>query len=82
MAPQEAADGLCLLLVVAGLFKVAWAIGLKYTEGFTRPWPTLGTVGAALLGIVMLGEPASAGRLVSPGLIVAGSVGLELSSAH
>jgi quaternary ammonium compound-resistance protein SugE len=33
-------------LIVAGLFEVAWAIGLKYTEGFTRLWPSLGTVAA------------------------------------
>ena len=100
------------LLVLAGLFEVGWAIGLKYTDGFTRPWPTVGTVlamilslgllglamkslpvgtsyavwvgvgavGTAILGIVLLGEPASAGRLVSLGLIVAGIVGLKLSS--
>jgi quaternary ammonium compound-resistance protein SugE len=101
-----------LLLVVAGLFEVAWAIGLKYTDGFTRPWPTVGTlaamvislgllglamkslpvgtsyavwvgvgaVGTAVLGIVLLGESASAGRLISLGLIVAGIVGLKLAS--
>jgi quaternary ammonium compound-resistance protein SugE len=100
------------LLLVAGLFEVAWAIGLKYTEGFTRLWPTVGTlaamalsigllglamkslpvgtayavwvgvgaVGTAILGIVLLGEPATAGRLVSLGLIVAGIVGLKLAS--
>ena len=101
-----------LLLVLAGLFEVGWAIGLKYTDGFTRLWPTVGTVlamiislgllglamkslpvgtsyavwvgvgavGTALLGIVLLGEPANAGRLISLGLIVAGIVGLKLSS--
>ena len=101
-----------LLLVLAGLFEVGWAIGLKYTDGFTRPWPTVGTVlamiislgllglamktlpvgtsyavwvgvgavGTAILGIVLLGEPANTGRLVSLGLIVAGIVGLKLSS--
>jgi quaternary ammonium compound-resistance protein SugE len=101
-----------LILVVAGLFEVGWAIGLKYTDGFTRLWPTVGTllamiislgllgiamkslpvgtsyavwvgvgaVGTAILGIVLLGEPASAGRLISLGLIVAGIVGLKLSS--
>ncbi|MBK6600586.1 MAG: quaternary ammonium compound efflux SMR transporter SugE [Betaproteobacteria bacterium] len=100
------------LLVLAGLFEVGWAIGLKYTDGFTRPWPTVGTVlamivslgllglamkslpvgtsyavwvgvgavGTATLGIVLLGEPANTGRLVSLGLIVAGIVGLKLSS--
>jgi quaternary ammonium compound-resistance protein SugE len=100
------------LLVLAGLFEVGWAIGLKYTDGFTRLWPTVGTVaamiislgllgiamkslpvgtsyavwvgvgavGTAILGIVLLGEPATAGRLVSLGLIVAGIVGLKLAS--
>jgi quaternary ammonium compound-resistance protein SugE len=100
------------LLVLAGLFEVGWAIGLKYTDGFTRPWPTVGTVlamivslgllglamkslpvgtsyavwvgvgavGTAILGIVLLGEPANAGRLISLALIVAGIVGLKLSS--
>ena len=99
-----------LYLAVAGLMEVAWAIGLKYTEGFTRPWPTIGTiaamvvsivllglalrelpvgtayavwtgigaVGVALLGIVLFGESASAARLASIGLIVAGIVGLKL----
>lgn len=101
-----------LLLVLAGLFEIGWAIGLKYTEGFTRLWPTVGTiaamiislgllgvamkslpvgtsyavwvgvgaVGTAILGIVLLGESANPGRLVSLGLIVAGIVGLKLSS--
>ena len=35
-----------LALVLAGVFEVGWAIGLKYTDGFTRLWPTVGTVGA------------------------------------
>jgi quaternary ammonium compound-resistance protein SugE len=97
-------------LAVAGLMEVAWAIGLKYTEGFTRPWPTVGTiaamvisivllglalrelpvgtayavwtgigaVGVALLGMVLFGESASAARLASIALIVAGIVGLKL----
>jgi len=43
------------LLVIAGLFEIMWAIGLKYTDGFTRPWPTAGTVGAMVLSVVMLG---------------------------
>lgn len=101
-----------VLLLVAGLLEVGWAIGLKYTEGFTRPWPSaftlaamvgsvvllgiamkslpvgtsyavwvgVGAVGTAMLGIVLFGEPASAGRLVSLGLIVAGIVGLKLAT--
>ena len=98
-------------LVLAGLLEVGWAVGLKYTEGFTRLWPTvgtavalagsmallglairtlplgtayavwtgIGTVGTALLGIVLFREPASAMRLVCIGLIVAGIVGLKLA---
>jgi quaternary ammonium compound-resistance protein SugE len=101
-----------LVLVLAGLFEIGWAIGLKYTDGFTKPWPTVGTVasmaislgllgiamkslpvgtayavwvgvgavGTAILGIVLLGEPANAGRMVSLALIVAGIVGLKLAS--
>jgi quaternary ammonium compound-resistance protein SugE len=101
-----------LVLVLAGLFEIGWAIGLKYTEGFTKLWPTVGTVasmvvslgllgvamkslpvgtayavwvgvgavGTAILGIVLLGEPANAGRMVSLGLIVAGIIGLKLAS--
>ena len=101
-----------IILVVAGLFEIGWAIGPKYTEGFTRLWPSLGTivamivslsllgvamkslpvgtsyavwvgvgaVGTAILGIVLLGEPATAARLVSLALIIAGIIGLKLSA--
>ena len=100
------------ILIVAGIFEVGWAIGLKYTEGFTRPWATVGTVaamvislgllgiamkslpvgtayavwvgvgavGTAILGIVLLGEAANAGRLISLALIVAGIAGLKLAT--
>lgn len=44
-----------IVLIVAGLFEVAWAIGLKYTEGFTRLWPTVGTVAAMVVSITLLG---------------------------
>ncbi len=44
-----------VLLVVAGLFEVIWAIGLKYTEGFTRLWPSVGTVAAMAASVVLLG---------------------------
>ena len=43
------------LLLLAGLFEIVWAVGLKYTEGFTRPWPTLITVIAMVLSMGMLG---------------------------
>ena len=100
-------------LFVAGLMEVAWAVGLKYTEGFTRLWPSvwtgaalvlsmvllaaalrtlplgtayavwtgIGAVGTAALGIVLFGESASAARLACIALIVAGLVGLKLTSA-
>ena len=42
------------LLIVAGLFEVGWAIGLKYTEGFTRLWPSLWTVAAMAISIYLL----------------------------
>ncbi|OHT81938.1 QacE family quaternary ammonium compound efflux SMR transporter [Mycobacteroides chelonae] len=44
-----------LVLLFAGLLEVGWAIGLKYTEGFTRLWPTVGTVGSMIISIAMLG---------------------------
>jgi len=44
-----------LILLLAGLFEVAWAIGLKYTDGFSRPLPTLLTVAAMLVSIGLLG---------------------------
>ena len=101
-----------LILFVAGLFEIGWAIGLKYTEGFTRLWPSVGTaasmvvsvlllgiamktlpvgtayavwvgigaVGTAVLGILLLGESSNIYRLISLGLIVAGVIGLKLST--
>ena len=98
------------LLFIAGLMEIGWAIGLKYTEGFTRlvpsvltlaamlisivllglalktlpvgtayaVWTGIGAVGTAILGIVLLGDPATAARLASIGLIIAGIVGLKL----
>ena len=101
-----------VLLVIAGLFEVVWAIGLKYTEGFTRLWPSVatlaamgisfwllgeamktlpvgtayavwvgvGAVGTVILGILLFDEPASVARLLSVLLIVAGIIGLKLSS--
>ena len=97
-------------LAVAGLFEMGWAVGLTYTEGFTRlvpslataasmavsvfllsralqvlpvgtgyaVWTGIGTVGTALLGMALFGEPREAARLACIGLIVAGVVGLKL----
>ena len=44
-----------VLLFIAGLFEVAWAIGLKYTAGFTKLWPSVGTLAAMALSVVLLG---------------------------
>lgn len=102
-----------ILLVLAGLLEIIWAIGLKYTDGFTRLWPTIatisamlislallgivmktlpvstayavwmgiGVVGTAILGIMVLGEPATFGRLMSIALILAGVIGLKLTTS-
>jgi quaternary ammonium compound-resistance protein SugE len=99
-------------LLLAGLLEVGWAVGLKYTHGFTRLWPTIGTaasmaaslallgvalrtlplgtayavwtgigtIGTAILGMFLFGEPASAIRLLCITLIVTGIVGLKLAS--
>ena len=101
-----------VILVFAGLFEIGWAIGLKYTEGFTRLWPSIGTVlamvvsvsllgmamkslpvgtayaiwvgvgavGTAILGIVLFGEAANPGRILSLVLIVVGIVGLKIAT--
>jgi quaternary ammonium compound-resistance protein SugE len=44
-----------LLLVIAGLFEIVWAIVLKYTDGFTRVWPSIGTGAAMVISVVLLG---------------------------
>lgn len=101
-----------LILVIAGLLEVVWAVGLKYTHGFSRLtpsiitvvamvtsvallswtmktlpvgtayaiWTGIGAVGAAVTGIVLLGESASPARIVSLLLIVCGIIGLKLSA--
>jgi len=43
-----------LILVIAGLFEVVWAVGLKYTHGFTRLWPSVGTAMAMAVSVVLL----------------------------
>jgi quaternary ammonium compound-resistance protein SugE len=101
-----------VMLVIAGLLEIGWAIGLKYSAGLTRPWPTvatvaamvasmwllaiavrslpvgtayavwtgIGTVGTAVLGMLVLDEPATLVRLACIGLIVAGIAGLKVVS--
>lgn len=68
-----------IILVVAGLFEVGWAIGLKYTEGFTRLWPTIGTVLSMivslwLLGIAMKSLPVGSAYAVWVGVGTVGTV--------
>ncbi|MEC5161146.1 quaternary ammonium compound-resistance protein SugE [Janthinobacterium sp. CG_23.3] len=102
------------ILFLAGLLEIGWAIGLKYTVGFTRLWPSvltvismggsvgmlglalrtlplgtayaiwtgIGTVGTAIFGFMVLGEPAGAMRLVCIAAIIAGIVGLKILSPH
>jgi len=101
------------ILMIAGVFEVAWAVGLKYTEGFTRPWPTMaavlamvislgllglalkslpagtayavwvgvGAAGTAVAGMLLFGDPMTVARLASLSLLLAGIVGLKLTSA-
>jgi quaternary ammonium compound-resistance protein SugE len=100
-------------LTLAGLLEIAWAVGLRYTDGFSKltpsvltvaamggsfvllaqalrqipigtayaVWTGIGAVGAAIFGIVMLGESAAPVRLACLALIVAGIVGLRLAPA-
>ena len=67
------------LLLIAGLLEVVWAIGLKYTEGFTRLWPSLGTAAAmlasvGLLGIAMRDLPVGTAYAVWVGVGAVGTV--------
>jgi quaternary ammonium compound-resistance protein SugE len=73
-----------IILVLAGLFEVGWAIGLKYTEGFTRLWPTVWTILAMLvslwlLGIAMKSLPIGTAYSVWVGVGAAGTVILGIA---
>lgn len=66
------------ILVIAGLFEVGWAVGLKYTDGFTRLWPTVGTVismiiSMGLLGVAMKSLPAGTSYAVWVGIGIVGT---------
>ena len=76
-----------IILVLAGLFEVAWAIGLKYTHGFTRLWPSLGTIAAmavslGLLGISMKDLPVGTAYAVWVGVGAVGTVILGIVLFH
>ena len=43
-----------VILIIAGVFEIAWAIGLKYTNGFSRLWPSVGTLAAMVASVVLL----------------------------
>ncbi len=67
-----------LLLFAAGLLEIGWALGLRYTEGFTRPWPTVGTLVAmvaslALLGLALRTLPLGTAYAVWTGIGIAGT---------
>lgn len=68
-----------VILFVAGLFEIGWAIGLKYTEGFTRFWPSVGTLVSMVLSVVLLGLamrslPVGTAYAVWTGIGAAGTV--------
>ncbi|MFC6490104.1 quaternary ammonium compound efflux SMR transporter SugE [Nitratireductor sp. GCM10026969] len=68
-----------LVLFAAGLLEIGWAVGLKYTEGFTRPWPTLVTGAAiiasfALLGVALRVLPLGTAYAVWTGIGAVGTV--------
>lgn len=71
------------MLLVAGLFEVGWAIGLKYTEGFTRFWPSVGTLVAmvasvGLLGLALRTLPVGTAYAVWTGIGAVGTVVLGI----
>lgn len=101
-----------ITLIIAGLFETVWAVGLKYTDGFRKPLPSLvvvialaasmwllasaartlpigtayavwvgiGALGAAVLGIFLLKEPVTAGRLFFLALLLVSIIGLKLTT--
>ncbi|MFE2533351.1 quaternary ammonium compound efflux SMR transporter SugE [Streptomyces sp. NPDC059371] len=103
-----------ILLIIAGMLEVGWSIGMKYTDGFTRPvpsiltgagivasmillsyaakslpigtaygvWVGIGAAGAAILGMTLLGEPATAARIFFICLLLASVIGLKATSGH
>ena len=103
-----------LALLLAGLLEIAWALGLKYSDGLTRLWPSLamliaiglsfallgfalksvsfgtayalwtgiGAAGTVIIGMLAFGEPASVWRVTCLSLIIAGMVGLKLTSDY
>lgn len=101
-------------LMIAGMFEVQWAVTMKYTEGFSKLWPSvfcimgmvasvyflalaqktlplgtsyaiwtgIGAVGATICGIILFNEPRDIARILCILLIVAGILGLKMTSGH
>jgi quaternary ammonium compound-resistance protein SugE len=101
-------------LMIAGVLEVQWAVTMKYTEGFTKLWPSvfcimgmaasvyflalaqktlplgtsyaiwtgIGAVGATICGIILFNEPRDIARILCILLIVAGILGLKMTSGH
>jgi quaternary ammonium compound-resistance protein SugE len=72
-----------VVLVLAGVFEIGWAIGLKYTDGFTRLWPSVGTVLAmvisvGLLGLAMKSLPVGTAYAIWVGIGAVGTVVLGI----
>lgn len=68
-----------LYLLVAGFLEIGWAMGLKYTEGFTRLWPSLGTAASMILSMIFLGLalktlPVGTGYAIWTGIGTVGTV--------
>ena len=67
-----------LFLIIAGVFEIIWATGLKYTEGFTRLWPSMGTLAAMAVSMVLLAQalktiPVGTGYAIWTGIGAAGT---------
>ena len=76
-----------VILVIAGLLEVGWAVGLKYTDGFTRIWPTIGTAVAlvgsmALLGLAVRVLPLGTAYAVWTGIGTVGTAILGIALFH
>ncbi|XGA08284.1 MAG: multidrug efflux SMR transporter [Wolbachia endosymbiont of Xenopsylla cheopis] len=99
-----------LYLLIAGIIEIIWTLGIRYSDGFTRLWPTvgvmlttpvslyllalamrsiplgtcyavwtgIGSVGTAILGVVLFNEPSNLAHILCISLIIIGIIGLKL----
>lgn len=68
-----------VVLFIAGLLEIGWAVGLKYTQGFMKLWPSVGTVGAMALSFLLLSHalktiPVGTGYAIWTGIGAVGTV--------